>query len=175
MRATAIAFVMFLFMASSATGAPERNPRLDPIAWVVGLWICEGEYLDVPGFSVAHSDVARFSVAADVGGEWLVGRYAEQLSDGNPVPTAILDSISIDATGTGVRSFVDSHTGRMTSTFTFGDTIEFTGTYAILGFQVGFSETLTRGYLDRSFTTDSRLDLGSGPVTFHRQICQRRS
>jgi hypothetical protein len=157
------------------------------LAWLVGNWHCAGNYNDVSlalptgpvPVTVAHPDTALFHVALGVSGAWIKGQYQETQAalPGNPLtaPIAVDDGLSIDPTGTGIRSFIDSHTGQLQATFTTDSAggIDWTGVYTVAGLALPFTEHLNRGAGDDSFTLDSRLGVGPGgtPVTFQIQTC----
>lgn len=183
--------VLFLLSAVTATAQPLQvppPPQLAPLGYLLGNWTCSGTYLDVSlgvqPITVAHTSQALFHVGLGVGNAWIVGQYTEtQPAGSNPLtaPISVLDSLSINPFGVGVRSFVDSHTGQLEATFVIGADggIEWDGTYTLVlpaplpPIALHFTEHLTRGAGDATFDIDSRLDVGAGPQTFQTQHCIR--
>lgn len=182
MRASVIVILGLCLFSSMAAASPIQvvPPQLQPLAWSVGNWQCVGHYETVPPFTSAHDDVAAFNVRVGIGDAWMVGLYQEvSTSDGSPT-TAIHDDFALDQLGIGTRSFEDSNAGRFGGGFVLTSTgVEFTGSYTIFGQSVGFTETLTRGTGDASFSTESRVLLPIGPngapvpIVFHRQTCTK--
>lgn len=176
-----LALAFALYSTADASPVPQPvPPQLQPLAWSVGNWQCTGHYETVPPFTIAHDDSAIFHVGLDVGNTWLSGQYTELSTTGGAPLTSIHELFTLDATGAGIREFADSNTGRFFGGFVAGpSSTEFSGSYTIFGQSVGFSETLTRGAGDTTFTTDSRvlLPIGPGgalvPFTFHRQTCTK--
>lgn len=177
---------LLVLAATPLTAASDPLPpppaNLSPIAWSIGNWTCQETYFASP-FTAAHTAEGVFHVATDVGNLWLSGDFHE-VSSSNGQLVAIHEIFTVDATGSGIRSFSDSNFGRFFGGFVAGSTsTEFTGQYFInvpgLGpVVVGFTETLTRVVGDRSFSTESRvlLPLPDGttvPVVFHRQTCTK--
>lgn len=160
-----LALMFALFSPADANPVPQSvPPQLQLLAWSVGNWHCIGHYSTVPPFTVAHDDVAIFHVGIDVGDAWLSGQYTEISTTGGAPRTSIHELFTIDATGAGIREFADSNTGRFFGGFIAGpSSTEFSGSYTIFGQSVGFTETLTRGAGDSTFSTDSRVLLPIGP------------
>jgi hypothetical protein len=165
-------------------GDPPLLPQLEPLRAALGPWECSSTYFDLAlgpqPLVVAHTALATFDIRVGVGGQWLVGVYDEFATSlpAHPLGAkiSVFDSFTINPFGVGVRSFVDSHTGTLDSTFTFDDAgNDWTGTYRVrvpgATIELPFTESLRWGPHRLSFTTDSRLDVGAGPQVFNRQVC----
>lgn len=160
---------------------PTLNPRLAAIQWAVGNWTCDGHYLDVPPFTVAHDVRAGVSIVPSVGRQWITLRYQEITATAGQPLLAIDDGITTDPrspTTLGLRSFVDGNTGQFTGAFAIADNpdgtqaIEFTGTYTLFGVSIPFTESLLTSADRRQFSTESRVVLGV-PIAFETQTCTR--
>jgi hypothetical protein len=147
--------------------------RNAPMQWLIGDWICQGRYLDVPAFSVAHTVQADFHVAPSAGGAWITGHYQERVSS-NGTLVAIEDNFAMDPfiADAGLRTFVDSNAGVFGDAYIVsGPQIQFSGTYTRVHQSRPLTETLVRSANDTIFDTKSRVTIDGVAIPFHQQRC----
>jgi hypothetical protein len=69
----------------AASGPPAPSPEVGQLSYFVGDWSCQGK-ADASPMGPAHSTRATVHISKEMGGFWIVGRYAEVKSATNPNP-----------------------------------------------------------------------------------------
>src|SRR5258708_6872510 len=69
----------------AASGPPAPSPEVGQLSYFVGDWDCQGK-ADASPMGPAHATRARVHISKEMGGFWIVGRYAETKTAKNPNP-----------------------------------------------------------------------------------------